>query len=289
MQTVIYADVLVALNTVLTYLLLCAASAVSRVPNRTGGTVAASLLGGASALIVFVDLPAAASVLYRIGTAALLTFLAFLPKKPKPFIKAYAAFFGAGFLFGGAMLAVEWAFHPSGMIYRSGAIYCDVNIVFLLGVSLAVYGLLLVAEHFLRWRTARGDLCEATLWLRGSGVRLVALCDSGNTLRDPLTGRSVCIGEANALAPLFTPEELRYLRASAVGDDIPPSLGRRLHLVPCRTVGGNTLLKAVVCDRLDVTEGRGTYRVARAAVAVSPRPLGTCELLLSCETKEESI
>ena len=123
MQTVIYADVLVALNTVLTYLLLCAASAVSRVPNRTLGTVAASLLGGASSLIVFVDLPAAASVAYRVGTAALLTFLAFLPKKPKSFLKTFAAFFGAGFLFGGAMLAVEWAFHPAGMLYQSGAIY----------------------------------------------------------------------------------------------------------------------------------------------------------------------
>ena len=91
------------------------------------------------------------------------------------------------------------------------------------------------------------ELVPITVTYGGHTVRALALRDTGNTLRDPITGESVTVltpgvGERLGIS-------LEALR-DPVGAMVPG-----LRLIPARTVGGGGLLAAVRCEAVTI-DGR---------------------------------
>lgn len=84
----------------------------------------------------------------------------------------------------------------------------------------------------------------------GKTIGLNGMVDTGNTLRDPLTGERVLVadeGVAGELLGLTRPELENGIQTL----ERRPEL--RLRLIPCQTVGGNgNLLLCVNCDRVTV-------------------------------------
>ena len=130
-----------------------------------------------------------------------------------------------------------------------------------------------------------GQLWELTLSHRGRSVTLVALQDTGNTLRDPLTGRSVLVVEGEKLRELVP--ELRLEERGRLMDPVSllreaegrgDSLG--LRLLPYRAVGVECgLLLALRLDRAEY----GGKACRGCLTALSPTPVsdggGYCALI----------
>lgn len=75
----------------------------------------------------------------------------------------------------------------------------------------------------------------------GKRVKLLALCDTGNTLRDPVTGESVLVAGPEAAG------ELLGLNAEQLKNPVSVmKVGMRL--IPCSTVSASGLMLAVRCD-----------------------------------------
>ncbi len=105
-------------------------------------------------------------------------------------------------------------------------------------------------------------------------ILLTALVDSGNLLRDPLTGKSVLIAEYEALRPLFPPdcrpETWKLERPEEVFQALSPKWVGRLRLLPYSAVGTPSgLLLAVRLDRMEVNGRSFSGRLA----AVTPQRL----------------
>ncbi len=105
---------------------------------------------------------------------------------------------------------------------------------------------------------------------------LRALVDTGNLLRDPLTGDPVLIAEGRAVARLFprdcVPTEQELCHPAAALERLSQRwTSTRLRLVPYRAVGTERgLLLAVRVDEMEVD---GVSRGSRL-VAVTPGRLG---------------
>ncbi len=252
-ETVIYADVLTVLNIIVTYILICAARTLSHLPSRRAGTVIASFIGGFSALIIFVPpMNILLSVLYKILTAAAIVFAAFVPKSVKAFFKGFAYFLAVSFLFAGVMLGIELIFSPPNMRFINGAVYFDMSITFLVGSVLAVYGVLVICEKLLAVKFCKNTLCTVTVEYRGASAELNALYDTGNTARDVLNGKPLNIVYIDDVAAFFSSAELEYLKSDEWNVSVPSELKTRVHLVPCSSVGGKSVLKAFNPDRVEV-------------------------------------
>ena len=93
-----------------------------------------------------------------------------------------------------------------------------------------------------------------------------ALYDTGNTLRDPISGRKVMILGADAA------NQLLGLDVKALSDPMQTLLARpqdRLRLIPYHSVGGRGLLLAIRPDRVEVDGNR-----VDTMVAFSPERIG---------------
>ncbi len=247
----VYADVLVALNILITYIILVASRVACRMATNRWGVAIASISGGLSSLIIFYErMPVIGSVFYKIVVASIITSVAFLPGSFRAFIKVFLSFFGISFLFGGVMYAVEITFKPKNILYFNGTVYFDMSITYLVGSILLIYGVFLLVNFFLLRRMSKREIYSVKITFRNVSTRVNGFVDSGNNLKDGLSNRPVIIAEMSAVAPLFSYEEIKYFKS---GDylAIPESLKTKVHLVPCKTVSGDSVLPAVIPQKVE--------------------------------------
>ena len=114
------------------------------------------------------------------------------------------------------------------------------------------------------------EYLPVTLKREGITVRTTALRDTGNTLRDPITGEQVLVISAALAQQLtgLTPDQLASPLETMAGHSIPG-----LRLIPYRAVGGAGMLLALRFD--SVTMGT---REQSALVAFAPEEIGNGKL-----------
>ena len=99
-----------------------------------------------------------------------------------------------------------------------------------------------------------------TASLFGREVTLSAMVDSGNLLRDPVSGRAVIVADLARLKPILPPA---LFHAYESGDFSlwlsSHEQAKRIRPIPTRTASGEGLLFAMVPDRLTLTEGASSY------------------------------
>lgn len=273
----VYADVLVALNILITYLILVSSRLVCRCATNKWGVAIASVIGGLSSLIIFCDdLPLPLSVVYKITVAATVTAIAFLPVCFKMFLKTFFSFFGISFLFGGVMYAVQITFEPKNILYINGTVYFDMSISYLVGSILAIYGIFVLCDYFLSRKIASKEIYKVTVTFRNVSTQITGFVDTGNSLKDSLTGRPVIVAQLSAVAPLFDFEETAFFKREDYSN-VPESLKAKIHLIPCKTVSGDTLLPCIIPEK---TEFRLKNRKAQTdfvSVAICNKPLSSGE------------
>ena len=269
----VYADVLVALNILLTYILIVAARALCRAPTNKWAVLLASVIGGACSLVIFYEKGGAVfSLAYKLVTASVIASVAFMPKSIRNFVKELLAFFGVSLLFGGGVLALEITLHPKSIYFYNGTVYFDMSIAYLVASVLVIYGIFLLADYLIKRHNTKYGKCLLEITYNKTSVSMTALVDTGNSLTDGMTGRPVIVAELSAAAPLLSREELMFFRSGDI-ENVPESLRKSLRLIPCKTVAGDSLLKAFVPDFVKITEGKNSYKNSFCTVALTEREL----------------
>ena len=100
-------------------------------------------------------------------------------------------------------------------------------------------------------------LIPIQLTFQGKTIHLMALLDTGNDLRDPVTGRPVLVVDADIAKKLtgLAPEELREPLRTL--QQIPG-----LRLIPYKTVGNHGFLLAVSIPQVKIGNSQGSTLVA---------------------------
>ncbi len=190
-MNVIYADSLFALSVLTDYLLCLTTARLCSLRLRRGRYVLAALLGGVYAVAVFLPgLSWLAHPLCQLAAAGVMGLAAFGGEEK--LLRCVAAFLAVSASFGGAAWTVA---------LRQGTLPAPHPLA-LAGVFTGVYAVLTLLS-LTRRRRAREHLVEAALTLGGRRAVFTALEDSGNCLRDPLTGDRVLLAAPAALRGLF--------------------------------------------------------------------------------------
>ena len=235
-MNVIYADSLFALSVFTDYLLCLVTARFCSLRLKRGRYLLAALLGGVYAVAVF--LPGCAWMAHpavELCAAGFMGLIAFGGEEK--LFRCLAAFLAVSASFGGAAWAVA--------LRRGSRPAPDLRL--LIAVFLGSYALLTLLSHT-RHRRAREHRTTVTLTLNGRQTGFTALEDSGNCLRDPLTGRSVLLASPRALRPLFpgkaalleTPDAVELV--TRAGEE--EALRGRFRLLSCSGVAGPALLAA---------------------------------------------
>ena len=259
---VLYIDELLLVNFAAGAAFLLAAGLLAGVRCSGPRLAAGAALGAASCLVLLAPaLPLPAALAYKAAAGAGTVALAYGWPGARVFLRLCGWYVALNLVLAGAAGLV-----PSGHAANLTA-YLDITPGRLLaasaGVYLAVRGLL----GFLG--RPGGASVPAVLEVAGAQAGVLAFCDSGFTLADPVSGRAVVLVRYGAVRDAL-PEEARAVLEAAFAGQAPegPALGLR-YLV-CGTIAGRTLLPALPGAALTRRAGRRCWRETGLLAAFCP-------------------
>lgn len=269
-------------NFALDYLLLWASAATTRNaaswPRLLSGALIGTVYYVLYVLSVFRFLPfygLLGSPITVVAVSFAMLAAAFAPISCGRFRSVVSHFYIIAFISAGSGMAGAYLFGSSG--YASP----------LAGVMIAIATLLLVAElgwgvlQRRSWRQGQQFLLD--IHFGEHTARVTALLDTGNQLRDPISGAPVVVVEHRALAKLLPPQLARALKQLETGDlwkvsCIAADTGwsARFRIIPFNSVGtANGLMVGFRPDAVTLWLTGSPHYLRGCVVALSPRPLDT--------------
>lgn len=201
-------------------------------------------------------------------------FVAFYPlSKTRRIISLLGYFYGIGFISAGAGIAAGYIFAtPAGPRTTLGML---ISIALILAIAELGWGVVQkrIFQHIYQ--------IPIEISVAGNTVNLMALVDTGNKLRDPLTKQPVIIVEHQAITNLFSQETALLFKQIEVGNiDIisqevaNSELAVRLRIIPFNTIGKeNGMLIGFRPDAISLKDENSVYSVKKAIIAVHQQRL----------------
>ena len=263
----VYLDEAFLLNGVVDYLLLLCSAKLAGEVLRRGRMALGAAVGALYACAVFLPgLGFLSHPLCKLAAAVGMCLVAF--GSSRHLLRAGLTFLGASAAFGGGVFALQ-LLGAGAVGMKNGVLYSGMDLKVILLSAAGCYLLLTLVFR----RTARHthrELAPAVLSLEGRKTALTALVDTGNTLTDPATGKSVMVAEGDRVTSLFPPGDAPTQAELLDPVGAMERLGAGWRLLPYRAVGVDCgLLLAVKMDRVTV----GTEDYGAILVALSPTPL----------------
>ena len=219
----VYLDLIVILNFLVDFLLLLGTNRLSGFPLSAKRCALASGLGGIySGACMLPGFRFLGNTLWRIVSLSLMAVIAFGWNRSA--VKR-----------GGVFVLLSMALGGIAVSFGKGEF---------LTLVLAAAGVWLLCRIAFGDTVGGREYVPITLTYGGNTASVTALRDSGNTLRDPITGEAVTVLSPDLGEKLGIPGEVLRDPAGAM---LPG-----LRLIPARTVGGGGLLAAVRCDSVTI-------------------------------------
>ena len=242
----VYLDLLMLLNFVVDFLLILGTNRLSgyALGSKRGGAAAllGSLYAGACLLPGFGFL---ANPIWRMVSLGLMSAVAFGVSK-------------GGFRRGVLFVLLSMALGGVASCMNRGGFWT---------VLLSAAGVCALCLLGFRGKAPSQRHVAVTIGYGGKSVDLTALVDTGNTLRDPVTGRAVIVADETVAWKLLamTPQQLSHPVETMASANMP-----RLRLIPYSAVGSTAgLLLGIRPDRL-LVDGKDAVYI----VAFAPQKLG---------------
>ncbi len=255
METVLYADVLFLVNFAMDFISLSAAATLASVSKKPLRLCIASALGAVYGVAATASgMEGALQYILASAVGASMCLIGYGLCPIITFLRRYLIFWGCGALLGGIMTAV---LSMGSIPFRRS---------YLLSLIPGACTVLFFTVRAIRARSS----CESvkiTVTCRGRTLSLDALCDSGNFLCDPFSGRPVVIVSGRLLAGILTARELEaFLTCDA---EYLSKKGMMPRLIPRKSEDGSRILCAFSPEKATVSaKGRSINR----DILIAPSP-----------------
>ncbi len=234
---IIYADVLVALNWLIDFLLLSAAGVFLRIPATRFRLVMGGLVGGVYALVLLLPkFSPAIRFLVDAAVSVLMTAIAFPRCRIRVLFKRAVVFWGISTLFSGAVWLLHLYLVGEYIHTHNGQIYASLSPLALTTFTVISYVAVRAFEHITNRRMPKHSDYRVTVCDEAATCEVRALFDSGMRLREPFSGAPVIVMERECVIPCVSQDVQEALRENKAHP--------RVRWIPCQTVAGEGLLPA---------------------------------------------
>lgn len=246
---VIYADVIFLINFISAYVMLyLLGKFINKVRLRKIRVIAASVIGAASAVIVFIyEFPMAISYIIRIFSVILMVFTAFFEQRKQLVNQLLWLTMMSGMMIFSMILLAIFAGSTMNVAVKSGVVYFDIpQKLFLAMFVISYFVMIFFIKVFKNRKNKKYYVMSVTH--NDRTITVPALFDSGNLLKEPVTGKYVSIVEWGEVKKLFDADyEFSQLQSHA--EDM------KLWVVPFNSLGMRSgMLFAFIADSVAIPE-----------------------------------
>ena len=187
--------------------------------------------------------------------------VAFNPEKFNLFLKQISVFYFISFIFAGTTIGLYYILN-SNIVLSNISFHTSKELIrfLIIGIGLSTILIRYIFKYHRVKMNKENFLTRVTINLNNRRVNLVALIDTGNSLKEPITQKPVIIAEYKAVEPIL-PDKLKKLYRdnkefdlNAIGK-IMEEIGNeiKLRLIPYKSIGNeNGILIGFKPDSVNV-------------------------------------
>jgi len=287
----VYVDVLVLTNFIADYFLLLLTAFLSANEVKRWRLFLGSGAAALSSLLIFApEFAAAFELITRLAVSLLIVLITFGFVSFRRYIKAVLIFYAANALLAGGAMLLWSLFSPNGLVVRNGAVFYNVSPVVLVLTCAAVYVISLLVSKMIARRQSRGREYSVLLEFEGKRAEVKGIVDSGNMLKDTISGAPVIVCDFDKVSCLLDSELKEIMRKQNFELGFYSAIAgsrykNRFRVIPFESVGGSGVMAALVMDRAVITSAGEKREVPDVIVAVTHKKIagGEFDVLLNPE------
>ncbi len=262
----VYADILFLVNLSLNWFSLMLTSKIAKHSGGAKWLLLSATVGALLGTVTLFSESALVSALIEIASSFLMCAIAFKAKGILDYIRLCTCLFASGITLGGSLTFIYSLFNRAGIeLPRGNDISAAVFLMLSLGVTVGVAAIERLL--YVKREVSGGEVCFT---LGSKRLTLPFMCDSGNLLRDPISGRPAIIVNVRELKGFLPDSVLTFDPMNTDGAILTETRGIRI--LPAATVCGEGIMTGFIPDStLIVVDGREKYADAVIGLDKSPK------------------
>jgi stage II sporulation protein GA (sporulation sigma-E factor processing peptidase) len=257
----VYLDVVLLENLCMNYIILFATGYLMKIKMKQLRLVVSSMLGGIYAVIAYLDiLPIYSSFGMKVVLSILMIYIAFKSKGVKILSKQLIIFYLTSFVFGGCAFALLYFVKPQDILMRNGVYVGTYPIKIALLGGIVGFIITYIAFRIVKTKLRRKDiLYNIEITLQEKRLKVKAMLDTGNLLKDPISKMPVIVVEKEQLYSLLPIQLLDHIEEWIGGDEKflnqieEKELIARFRIIPFSSVGKqNGLMLGFKADQIEI-------------------------------------
>ena len=257
----IYIDIIIVENLIMNYIILYATGTISKIKISYLRIFCSSLIGAIYAVTEYTfKLNIYSNIIIKTILSVIIIYVAFNPQNIKKMCKQLIIFYVTTFTFGGIATYLIYVLKPQNIIIKNG-MYVGTYVLKVIFIG-AIIGTIILFIAFKQVKskiTKKDMICKIKIKINGKEKTLDAMVDTGNMLKEPITGTPVAVVERTSLYDLLPKEILNNTESILGGDfkNIPEDIKReyipKLKIIPFASLGKqNGMLVGIKPEKIEI-------------------------------------
>ena len=271
MQQVVYVDILIFMNTIVTFMLLLTVRQFTGIEAGAVRLLLASAVGGVYSLVLLApEMSFWLAVFVKLLMGITIVMIAFRTRVARKMLRCILLFSGFSFFYAGVIYALAPVLGNGILQINNGFAYYDLSYTSVILLCVALYFLLCLFKRHFPGFSQKDMLYKMKITNGEQTVAFTALLDSGNHMRDPYAGRPVIL-----ISPAVAKSLTGFDSTGAMVEEMErQEAGCRFRLLPVTALGSAKMLPALTADRAVVYADDEEKVISRPCIAATDDPLG---------------
>lgn len=292
----IYIDVVLIENLIMNTIILIATGVVLKEKIQIIRILLASLIGAIYSVIAYLSiLEIYSSIIMKIILSFIIIYIAFNPQTIKKMWKDILLFYLTSFVFGGAAFALIYIVRPQDILMKNGLFLGTYPLKTIILGAIIAFIIIITAFTVVKTKITKKDMfCEIEIKLNGKKIKTIAMIDTGNMLKEPISNTPVIIVEHTLLYNSIPKEILNHLEELLGGDfsSIPEKIQKeyqtKLKFIPFSSLGKqNGMLIGIKAEELIIKREEKQEKKQNIIIGIYQKSLtkkGEYRALIGIET-----
>lgn len=274
----IYLDVVLIENLCMNYIILFATGYLLKIKMNHIRLILSAILGGIYSILAYMEiLEIYSNFALKIILSIVMVYLAYHAKNVKQLAKQLIFFYLTSFVFGGCAFALLYFIKPQEILIRNGTYIGTYPLKIAILGGIVGFTITVVAFHFVKKKITKKDMyCNITIYFKEKNVTAIALLDTGNMLKDPITSMPVIVVEKEILKNIL-PEVILNNLNKIIGGDVPKEVYEdenlqyitKFRVIPFSSIGKtNGMLLGFKANKIEIKDEENIETINNVIVGI---------------------
>lgn len=278
----IYIDIVLIENLIMNYIILLTVAIVLKIHRNNVRILGSSLIGALYAIFAYTStLEIYSTIFVKILLSIIMIYIGFKPQNIKILCKQILLFYLTSFVFGGAAFSLLYFIKPQDVLIKNGVLLGTYPLKTVMLSAIVGFIVVVITFKIVKNRISKKDMyCKIDISLNNKNIETIAMIDTGNLLKEPITNTPVIVVEHTLLYNVIPKEILNNLNEILGGDfsKVPEKIKNeymlKLKVIPFTSLGRqNGMLLGIKADNVKVVKEEEIHIVNKTIVGIYNKSL----------------